>query len=177
MVLIRLLSVLLLMVSSIPGLWAQGSGIQLLPEEKLTKLLPATVFLDGENPPTQGRNAFLAQMANGKLLEFAMIDTTGYSAAYQEKYIGVFLAQSAFRLGTANLPPGAYGFGRKKSTAGGKDAVTFFLYDLGGNQVAEVPAEKTENLRPLKVVQLIVAKDGSGRFYLGPYYASVSVAP
>ncbi|HXZ78315.1 MAG TPA: hypothetical protein VEG30_00170 [Terriglobales bacterium] len=171
----RLLTVLILLISVNLAAGAQGNGgIQLLPEEKVSKLLPATVFLDGENPPTQARNTFLAQMPNGKLLLFTMIDTTGYSAAYQEKYIGAFLAQSAFKLGSATLQPGAYGFGRKKSSA---DSVTFFLYDIGGNKVAEVPTQKQEDLRPLKVVQLTVEKDGSARFYLGPYYASISAAP
>jgi len=173
-----ILAILVLVVSVNLTAPAQGTGgIQLLPEEKVSKLLPATVFLDGENPPTQARNTFLAQMPNGKLLLFTMIDTTGYSAAYQEKYIGVFLAQSAFKLGSATLQPGAYGFGRKKTTVGSQEAVTFLLYDIGGGKVAEIPAGKQENLRPLKVVQLIVAQDGSARFYLGPYYTSISAAP
>src|SRR5947207_11620057 len=85
---------------------ASTTGVVLVSEQRLQQLLPATVFIDGENVPTQQRNAALVQLPNGKILLASLIDTAGYSSAYQEKYAGVLLSQSRFTLGNKNLDAG-----------------------------------------------------------------------
>src|SRR5207248_7225445 len=92
-----------------------SKAIGLVSEQRLKQLLPATVFIDGENVPTQERNAALVQLPNGKLLLASLIDTAGYSSSYQEKYSGVLLSQSRFTLGNKNLDAGAYAIGQKKN--------------------------------------------------------------
>ena len=149
---------------------ASTKGVILVSEQRLKQLLPATVFIDGENVPTQERNAALVQFPDGKVLLASLIDTAGYSSAYQQKYAGVVLSQTGFALGSKNFTAGAYAIGQKKSG----DSVTVYVYGLGGEQVAELPTEKQENLRPLKPLQVIAAADGSARLYLGPYYLSLS---
>jgi len=99
-----------------------------------------------------------------------LIDTAGYSSAYQEKYAGVLLSQTGFTVGAKSLDAGAYAIGQKKNA----DSVTIYVYNLGGEKVAEVPTERQENLRPLKPLQVIVAADGTARLYLGPYYVPVA---
>jgi len=94
---------------------ASTTGVVLVSEQRLQQLLPATVFIDGENVPTQQRNAALVQLPNGKILLASLIDTAGYSSAYQEKYAGVLLSQSRFTLGNKNLDAGAYAIGQKKN--------------------------------------------------------------
>lgn len=147
-----------------------GKGITLVSEQRLKQLLPATVFIDGENVPTQERNAALAQLPNGKLLLASLIDTAGYSSSYQEKYSGVLLSQTGFTLGSKSLDAGAYAMGRKKTG----DSITLIIYNLGGDQLAEIATQKQENLRPLKPLQVIAASDGSARLYLGPYYVALA---
>src|SRR5438874_3889299 len=147
-----------------------SKAIGLVSEQRLKQLLPATVFIDGENVPTQQRNAALVQLPNGKILLASLIDTAGYSSAYQEKYAGVLLSQSRFTLGNKNLDAGAYAIGQKKNG----DSVTVYVYNLGGEKLAELPTEKQENLRPVKPLQVISAADGSARLYVGPYYLSLA---
>jgi len=147
-----------------------SKAIGLVSEQRLKQLLPATVFIDCENVPTQERNATLVQLPNGKLLLASLIDTAGYSSSYQEKYSGVLLSQAAFMIGTKTLNPGAYAFGQKKSA----DSVVLHVYDLGGSELAEIVTTKQENLRPLKPLQVIAAEDGSARLYLGPYYVALA---
>ncbi|MBV9436612.1 MAG: hypothetical protein JOZ44_11205 [Acidobacteria bacterium] len=151
------------------SLSAQSTNVVIVAEQRLKQLLPATVFIDGENVPTQERNAAMAQLPNGKLVLASLIDTAGYSSAYQEKYSGVLLAQTAFTLGGKTLDAGAYAIGRSKSG----DDVTLHVYNLGGEQLAELKTEKQENLRPVKPLQIIAGDDGA-RLYLGPYYVSFS---
>src|SRR5436305_3618692 len=149
---------------------ANSKGAVLVSEQRLKQLLPATVFIDGENVPTQERNAALAQLPNGKVLVASLIDTAGYSSAYQEKYSGVLLSQTGFSLGGKNFDAGAYAMGRKKNG----DSVSITIYNLGGDQLAELATNKQDNLRPVKPLQIIVAEDGSARLYFGPYYVSLA---
>src|SRR5437763_17184210 len=105
---------------------ASITGVVLVSEQRLQQLLPATVFIDGENVPTQQRNAALVQLPNGKILLASLIDTAGYSSAYQEKYAGVLLSQAGFIIGSKSLDAGAYAIGRKKTG----DAVSLCVYSL-----------------------------------------------
>src|SRR5581483_2248930 len=139
-------------------------------EQRLKQLLPATVFIDGENVPTQERNAAMVALPNGKILIASLIDTAGYSSAYQEKYSGVVLSQTGFTLGSKSFDAGAYAFGRKKDG----DNVTLILYNVGGDPLAQLTTAKQDNLRPLKPLQIVVADDGSARLYLGPYYIALA---
>ena len=149
---------------------ASSKGVILVSEQRLKQLLPATVFIDGENVPTQERNAALVQLPDGKILLASLVDTAGYSSAYQQKYAGVLLSQTGFAIGSKNFAAGAYAIGQKKNG----ESVTMYVYNLGGEQLAELPTEKQENLRPLKPLQVIAAADGSARLYLGPYYLSLA---
>ena len=139
-------------------------------EQRLKQLLPATVFIDGENVPTQERNAAMVALPNGKVFLVSLIDTAGYSSAYQEKYSGVLLSQTGFTLGSKSFDAGAYAFGRKKDA----DTVTLLVYSLGGDQLGQISTAKQDDLRPVKPLQIIVADDSSAKLYLGPYYVALA---
>jgi hypothetical protein len=139
-------------------------------EQRLKQLLPATVFIDGENVPTQERNAAMVALPNGKVFLVSLIDTAGYSSAYQEKYSGILLSQTGFTLGSKSFDAGAYAFGRKKDG----DSVTLLVYSLGGDQLGQISTAKQDNLRPLKPLQIVVADDGSAKLYFGPYYVALA---
>src|SRR5690242_3971132 len=152
------------------AVYATAQKITPVSQERLKQLLPATVFLDGENVPTQERNAAMVALPNNKVFLASLIDTAGYSSAYQEKYAGVLLSQTGFALGGKNLDAGAYAIGQKKNG----DSVTVYVYNLGGEKLAELSTEKQENLRPVKPLQVIVASDGGARLYLGPYHLALA---
>jgi len=165
----KIVSILVLLAAA--GAQTESSkGMTAVSGQRLKQLLPATVFIDGENVPTQERNAALVQLPIGKLMLASLIDTAGYSSAYQEKYSGVLLSQTGFTIGSKTFDAGAYALGQKKGT----DSVTLHIYYLGGEQLAELQTQKQSDLRPLKPLQIIVASDGSARLYLGPYYVPLS---
>ena len=160
-----------LLLLTVAAAQTSGSkGAALVSDQRLKQLLPATVFLDGENVPTQDRNAALLQLPNGKLFLASLIDTSGYSSAYQEKYTGVLLLQTGITIGSKSLEPGAYAIGQKKNG----DDVTLYVYNIGGDRLAELPTLRQDNLRPLKPLQIVVAEDGSVRLYLGRYGVSIA---
>jgi len=163
-------SLLPLLFLGLLATYAAAQKITPVSEQRLKQLLPATVFIDGENVPTQERNAAMVALPNGKILIASLIDTAGYSSAYQEKYSGVVLSQTGFTLGSKSFDAGAYAFGRKKDG----DNVTLILYNVGGDPLAQLTTAKQDNLRPLKPLQIVVADDGSARLYLGPYYIALA---
>jgi len=169
---LALITFAVLLTSSV--MWAQKTGIEVQPEDKLTKILPATVFLDGENVPTQQRNAVLIDVA-GKTAVLSLLDTSGYSAAYQAKYIGAILTQGALKIGTKTLAPGAYGFGETKTGEHDAAKVTLHIFDLGGKEIAQIPTERATDMKGVRPIQVIAGKDGSALLYLGPNH--VAIAP
>jgi hypothetical protein len=162
-----------ILISSVA--WAQNGGIKVQPEDQLTKYLPATVFLDNENVPTQKRNAVLLDV-NGKRAVLALIDTTGYSAAYKEKYIGAILTVGGLKIGSSTLPSGTYGFGETKSGEGPNSSVTVHVYDIGGKEVATISTERQADMKGVRPLQVVVGSDGAAQLYLGPYHAPIAPA-
>ena len=155
--------------------WGQKGTVQVQPEDKLAKMLPATVFLDGENVPTQKRNAVLLDVG-GKAAVVSLIDTAGYSSAYQEKYTGVILTVGGLKIGGKMLPPGDYGFGETKVGEHNQAAVTIHVYDIGGKELASIPTTRENNMKGVRPVQVIVSPDGSAQLYLGPYHTTLAPA-
>lgn len=145
----------------------------MLSEENLSKLLPSSVFLDGQNVPVQKRNAVGARMAGGKILMVTFLDSSGYSADYQEKYTAMVLTQGSLLFGKTEIKPGAYGLGKTKTTTSGMELQTFHLYDLGGNSIAAAPAVRDEKLRPVRTIHLSVDSAQQFRLYLGPYFITL----
>lgn len=152
--------------------WGQ-SPVQVQSEDELTKYLPATVFLDNENVPTQKRNAVLF-VINGKKNVVALVDTSGYSAAYQQKYVGVILTVGGLKIGTKTLPSGSYGFGETKTGEGNNGAVTLHVYDIGGKELAQIPTAHEKDMKGVRPVQVKTAADGSAELYLGPYHVALA---
>lgn len=155
--------------------WAQNGAVQVQPEDQLAKYLPATVFLDGENVPTQKRNAVLVEMG-GKKTIVSLIDTAGYSSAYQEKYTGVILTQDAIKIGSRTLMPGVYALGETKVGEHDNAKVTLHVYDIGGKEIAEIATMRENEMKGVRPVQVSVAADGAAQLYLGPYHTSIGPA-
>lgn len=166
-------SVAVLIVSSLA--WGQAGSVKVQPEDKMAKFLPASVFLDGENVPTQKRNAVLVEIGGKKTIVSA-VDTAGYSSAYQEKYFGVILTQGPVKVGSATLAPGAYGFGKTKAGDGDQASITIHVYDVGGKELASFPTEREANMKGVRPLQVKVGTDGSASLYLGPYHATLAGA-
>ena len=74
-------------------------------------------YLEGNSIPTQKRNTVMLKGTDGKRLVVSLLDTTGYSAEIQTKYIGMMIFERPVTLGAAKVAAGAYGFGLRKPAA------------------------------------------------------------
>lgn len=125
-------------------------------------------YLEGNSIPTQKRNTVMLKGEDGKRLVFSLLDTSGYSAEIQAKYIGMLILERPVTLGAAKLPAGAYGFGLKKPEPP-EGPGTLFVYDVGGAKVAETAAAHDAALaRPVPLQ--VVTKDGASRLYAGRHW-------
>jgi hypothetical protein len=128
-------------------------------------------YLEGNSIPTQKRNTVMLKGADGKRLVVSLLDTTGYSAEIQTKYIGMMIFERPVTLGAAKIAAGAYGFGLKKPQPP-EGPGTLFVYDVGGAKVAEAQAaHDAEIARPVPLQ--VVTKDGKSRLYAGRHWVEI----
>ena len=121
----------------------------ILSGEELAKLLPANFYFDGQLAPTQTRNAAAVRFDNKRHVVASLVETSGYATSIREKFEGFLISDARISVGSAQLVPGAYGFGFTKD---GK----MNIFDLGENQLASIPASQDAKLkspRPLAIVK------------------------
>jgi hypothetical protein len=156
------LATLLLCTCLAPAQQPPAKGI--LSSTELKKLIPHDYFFAGLTASVQpGMNAGV-RFANGKVLLVALVNTSGYSTAIQQKYQALFLTDSPLRVEGSDLPPGAYGCGFSSEK--------FFVMNVAAEDVVSVPAHRDEKLQravPLKFVE----QEGGYRFYAGKNFVTL----
>lgn len=124
----------------------------LLTAEEVKAALPEQVFFRGEKAPVQMRNAGGIRFADGKLALIAIVDTSGYSTAIQEKYQAYLITEVKLNIGGQELAPGAYGCGIVKGKFG--------VMDLAANDLFSVDAPADEGLKRPRPFMLTAEGEG-----------------
>lgn len=132
-----------------------------------TKLFPASVFFSGQSAPVQARNSGGIKFGDGTLVLAALIDTSGYSSAVQQKYQSYLITEGAILINGHLLPPGAYGAG----FVAGK----FGVMDIGGHDMFSVDATHDAELKRPTPLQFIAGGSaGEFRLYQGRDYVVIT---
>jgi hypothetical protein len=143
---------------------AQKAAQHLLSADELKSIVPAEFFFRGQKAPTQLRNSTGFQTADGKLTFGALVDTSGYSTAVQQKYQGLLITESKLNIGGSELAPGEYGFGFA--------ADKFVVMNVANEDLLSVPYQTDTELKramPLKMVE-----DGAGyKLFAGKKWVAV----
>ncbi len=143
---------------------AQKAAQHLLSADELKSIVPAEFFFRGQKAPTQLRNSTGFQTADGKLTFGALVDTSGYSTAVQQKYQGLLITESKLKIGGSELAPGEYGFGFA--------ADKFVVMNVANEDLLSVPYQTDTELKramPLKMVE-----DGAGyKLFAGKKWVAV----
>lgn len=144
-------------------------GFTIVTGKEFDGAVPQQFYLEGNAIPTEKRNAVLLHTAAGKRALFALLDTSGYSSAIQQKYEGMIISEGRLSVCGHVLGVGSFGFGMRRPMPGKKGTATFMMYDqagkgLGGCTVTENPAKQQP--RPLEVV---TESNGTAELYLGKY--------
>jgi hypothetical protein len=155
----------ILAVAMLGAGFAQQVAQHLLTGDEVKKMTPAEFFFRGQKAPVQVRNAAGLQLATGAVVLAALVDSSGYSTAIQQKYQGLLITEVKLKVGDADLTPGQYGFG---FIADNK----FVVMDVGNNDVLSV-AHQTDAALPRPVPLKMVEADGAYRLYAGKKWVGI----
>jgi len=156
---------------SLPGNVGAASSPSILKAPDMANLMPATVFFRGQVASVQARNSGGVKLADGMLVLCALVDTSGYSTAVQQKYQGYFISEVALDINGHTLKPGAYGVG---FVEGNK----FLVMDLGAHDLFAVGGvHDTELKRPTPLQILADTGPNRYRLYINRNYVVFSPAP
>jgi hypothetical protein len=107
--LLRLVALFALLL--LPLAVSAQTGPTILHAADAGKILPNSVYFDGQSASTQLRNSAGVRFADGKLVLAVLVDSSGYSGDVHQKYQGYFIAEVPLSIGDHRLPAGAYGMG------------------------------------------------------------------
>ena len=145
---LRLATLLLLLAPIfLPAQQPAAPAPAVLTPDEVAKLMPATVFFQGQTAPIQLRNAAGARLAPKAVLLAALVDTSGYSSSIQARYQAYLITEAPITLDGHTLPPGAYGVGFLP-------ADQFVVMDLGGHDLFlahSTPDPTMHRPRPLQI--------------------------
>jgi hypothetical protein len=150
---------------------APSSDASVLNAVDAAKAIPATVFFRGQVASVQARNSGGVKLPDGMLVLCALVDTSGYSTAVQQKYQGYFITEVALDINGQTLKPGAYGMGFIEGSK-------FIVMDLGAHDLFTASGNRDAALKrptPLKV--LADTTPGHYRLYINRNYVVFAPAP
>jgi hypothetical protein len=148
--------------------WSQSASTgSILNAAEAAKLFPSAVFFCGQSAPVQARNSGGIKFGAGMLTLAALIDTSGYSSAVQQKYQTYLITEGAILINGHLLPPGAYGAG----FVVGK----FGVMDIGGHDMFSVDANHDTELKRPTPLQFIAGRSADEfRLYQGRDYVVIT---
>ena len=149
---------------------AKSTGV--LSHAELEKLIPASVYFQGQSATVQVRNSGGVRFAGGAVMFSVKVDTGGYSTSIKERYQDYLITETSLQLGEGaaakTLAPGAYGIGFL--TDG------LLVMDLGGHTLFTVPTPTDADLKRPSPLQ-VLAHDSAFRLYSGRSYVTFTAAP
>ena len=165
-----LLTVVFLSLPNKMSAAADPSPVILKPPD-MTNLMPATVFFRGQVASVQARNSGGVKLADGMLVLCALVDTSGYSTAVQQKYQAYFITEVSLDINGQTLKPGAYGVG---FVEGNK----FLVMDLGAHDLfTTLGVHDAELKRPTPLQVLADTAPNRYRLYINRNYVVFSPGP
>jgi hypothetical protein len=154
-----------LMMAAPARIAAQQGSDTVLKAADVQKMLPASVFYDGQPANTQLRNAGGVKFADGHYVLAVLVDNGGYSTGVAAKYQAYFIVEDPIQIGGQGLPAGVYGMG---FIAGDKFVVT----DVGAHDVLTVSSSTDAGMKRPLPLQFTTDPAGGFRLYAGRKYVT-----
>jgi hypothetical protein len=165
---IALAAALAVLMTAAPSrITAQQGGDTVLKAADVQKLLPVSVFYDGQPANTQLRNAGGVKFSDGHYVLAALVDNGGYSTGVAAKYQAYFVVEDPIQIGGQSLPAGVYGAG---FIAGDKFVVT----DVGAHDVFTVSSSTDAEMKRPMPLQFTAGPAGGFRLYAGRKYVTIT---
>ncbi len=146
---------------------AQAGGDTVLKAADVQKMIPTSVFYDGQQANTQLRNAGGVKFADGHFVLAVLVDNGGYSTGVAAKYQAYFVAEDPIKIGGQSLGAGVYGVG---FVAGDKLVVT----DVGARDVLSASSSTDASMTRPVPLQFTADPAGGYRLYCGRRYVTIT---
>lgn len=159
--------VALLVVMAVPVALTAQAGDKILKPADMQKLVPASVYYDGQSAPTQLRNSGGVKFADGHYVLATLVDTSGYSTGIAAKYQGYLIVEEPVKIGGQSLAAGVYGFGFVSDNK-------FVVTDVGGNNVVTVSSVNDSAMARPRPLEVTSDPAGGYRLYAGRNYVGFS---
>lgn len=143
------------------------SGATVIQAQGMQRLLPASLFYDGQTATTQLRNSGAVKFSDGKFVLATLVDTGGYSTAVAAKYEGQLISEVPIQVEGKRLPAGVYGFGFLSGNR-------FLVTDIGGHDVLTVNSATDAALKRPRPLQILAGTSGGFRLYYGRSYVTLT---
>ncbi|MGA2131736.1 MAG: hypothetical protein ABSH50_05540 [Bryobacteraceae bacterium] len=164
-------------VAVVSGAWCPAASAQskfeIVTGKPFDSAVPKDFYLEGNAIPAEKRNAILVKTPGGARALFALIDTTGYAANVQAKYVGMIITEGDLTLCGHKIGVGSYGFGWTLPATGVDAPGKFSLFNQAGAAVADCTAPKQSDLKMARPLQMVVAQDGTARLFHGKNYIAL----
>jgi hypothetical protein len=148
-----------------------SSDASILNAADAAKVTPATVVFRGQVASVQARNSGGVKLPDGMLVLFALVDTSGYSTAVQQKYQAYFITEVPLDINGQTVKPGAYGVGFI-------EGAKFVVMDLGGHDLFTTGGSRDAALkRPTPLQVLADTAPGHYRLYINRNYVVFTPGP
>ncbi len=165
---IRVARLILPLAVILTGAAQAQSGFEVLSGKPFDSAFVKDFYLEGNSIPTEKRNAALVKTPSGARVEFALLDTSGYSSQVQEKYSGMIISEGPISVCGVKLGVGSFGFGTKMPHPAGSGDAQVIFYDQAGAKVGECSASRDSQLKMPRPLQVRIS-GGKARLYLGVY--------
>lgn len=161
------------MLAAAAGNGFAQKGFETVTGKDFDAAVPKDFYLEGNSIPVQKRNAAMVHTPAGARAIFALIDTTGYSANIQTKYVGMIISEGDLNICGKKIGVGSYGFGWSRPDPAVDQPGKLSLYDQAGKAVAECATPRDGKLAQPRPLQVVVGKAGGARLYYGRHYSDV----
>src|ERR1700684_2996189 len=151
-------ALLLCLLMALTAAAAPASNPTLLTAPEAAKLMPETVFFRGQVAGVQGRNSGGLKLTDGMLVLCALVDTSGYSTAVQQKDQAYFITEVPLDIDGQMWKRGSYGVG---FVEGNK----FVVMDVGAHDLFTTGSSHDNELKRPTPLQLL-ADSTPNRFRL-----------
>ena len=158
---------LAMVMMAAPASTMAQSGDTVLKAADVQKMIPASVFYDGQQANTQLRNAGGVKFADGHFVLAVLVDNGGYSTGVAAKYQAYFVAEDPIQIGGQSLGAGVYGIG---FVDGDKLVVT----DVGAHDVLSVSSSTDAEIKRPVPLQFTADPAGGYRLYCGRRYVTIA---
>ena len=161
----------LMLVCVLPAVGQQPKApAGVLSTEETQRLMPPSVFFQGQTASVQLRNSFGVRFSNGGLVLAGLVDTGGYSSAIRDRYQFYLLADTPIEVAGKRLPPGSYGCGFLPDG--------MLVMDLSGHDLARVATSRDASLaRPRPLAMRAGKRADEVLLYLGREFVTLRQVP